>query len=166
MGTDMNNPKRVGKIGNFAVAAIEFAERVAAPVVDLAIRILIGMVFFKSGLQKLQDWDSTVFLFQEEYKVPILSPEVAAGLGTFNELTMPILLIVGFAARLATLPLIGMSLVIQFVLGASNPAYDSVEHFYWLALLAVILVRGPGGLSLDHLVRTKVYPARSGTLLT
>jgi putative oxidoreductase len=162
----MDTSGLLGKVGPIAGSMIGFAERVAAPVVDLAIRILIGMVFFRSGLQKLEDWDSTVFLFQEEYKVPILPPEVAAGLGTFNELTMPILLIVGLAARLATLPLIGMTLVIQFVLGASNPAYDSVEHFYWLALLAVILVRGPGALSLDRLVRAKFYPERSGSVLT
>jgi putative oxidoreductase len=74
-------------------------------------------------------------------------------MGTTFELGMPIFLALGLFARLAALPLIGMSLVIQFVLGASNPDYDNVEHFYWLFLLAMIVVRGPGVLSLDYLLR-------------
>jgi putative oxidoreductase len=134
-------------------------ERWIAPLFDLMIRVMIGSVFFRSGPQKIQDWDSTVFLFQEEYKVPLLPPEVAAVTGTFNELVMPLLLFVGLASRLAALPLIGMTLVIQFVLGAINPAYDSMEHFYWLALLAMVVVRGPGRLSLDHLIRLRLNPA-------
>lgn len=133
-------------------------DRVAAPIFDLSVRIMIGLVFFRSGMQKLDDWESTIFLFQEEYKVPLLPPEIAAVLGTFNELVMPVLLFLGLAARLAVLPLIGMTLVIQFVLGATNPSYDNVEHYYWLALLGMILVRGPGRLSLDHIIRTKFNP--------
>lgn len=130
-------------------------DRLGTPVLDLIVRIMIGLVFFRSGLQKLQDWESTVFLFAEDYKVPVLAPELAAALGTFNELVMPLLLFVGLAARLAALPLIGMTLVIQFVLGSANPAFDKIEHFYWLILLATIVVRGPGKLSIDHLIRHK-----------
>lgn len=128
-------------------------DRFAAPVVDLAVRVMIGLVFFNSGRQKLQDWDSTVFLFAEEYKVPLLPPEAAATLGTTFELVMPLFLFAGLAARLAALPLLGMALVIQFVLGAANPAYDSMEHFYWMALLLLIVVRGPGTLSVDHVIK-------------
>ena len=133
-------------------AATGALNRYAAPVFDLTVRIAVGMVFFQSGRQKLLDWDSTVFLFQDEYKVPLLPPEVAAVMGTFCELVMPVLLIVGLGARLAALPLIAMTLVIQFVLGAMNMSYDSMEHIYWLLLLLMIVVRGPGRLSLDHLI--------------
>jgi putative oxidoreductase len=73
---------------------------------------------------------------------------------------MPVMLVLGFAARLATLPLIVMTLVIQFVLGAMNMSYDSMEHTDWLILLAMILVRGPGLISIDHLIRSKFNPAR------
>ena len=68
---------------------------------------------------------------------------------------MPVFLVLGLASRLAALPLIGMTLVIQFVL-AADPAYDNVEHFYWLFLLGMIVIRGPGVLSLDYLIKRKV----------
>ena len=124
----------------------------AAPVLDLSIRIWIGLVFFRSGLLKAQDWESTVFLFRDEYHLPILPPEVAAALGMTAEIAMPVFLFIGLAARLAAVPLILMTCVIQFVLGATMPDYDSTEHFYWLFLLSMIIVRGPGTLSLDHLI--------------
>lgn len=124
----------------------------AAPVLDIAIRLWIGLVFFRSGMLKAQDWDATVFLFKEEYQLPVLPPELAAALGMTTEIAMPVFLFIGLAARLAAVPLIIMTCVIQFVLGASMPAYDSTEHFYWLFLLAAIVVRGPGTLSLDHLI--------------
>jgi putative oxidoreductase len=124
----------------------------AAPALDLAIRIWIGLVFFRSGVLKAQDWDSTVFLFQEEYQLPILPPEIAAALGMTTEIAMPVFLFIGLAARLAAVPLIIMTCVIQFVLGATMPAYDSTEHFYWLFLLLSIAVRGPGRFSVDHFI--------------
>lgn len=133
-------------------AATAVLQRFVSPAFDLAVRLWIGLIFFRSGLEKIKDWDATVFLFAEEYKLPLLPPEVAAVLGTVNELGLPILLFIGLASRLATLPLLAMTCVIQFVLGASNPAYDSMEHFYWLFLLGMILVRGPGLYSLDHLI--------------
>jgi len=81
--------------------------------------------------------------------VPLLPPEVAAILGTTFELGMPVFLVLGLGARFAALPLLGMACIIQFVLGANNPDYDNVEHFYWMFLLAMIVVRGAGTLSLD-----------------
>jgi putative oxidoreductase len=120
---------------------------------DLAARLWIARVFFTSGLVKIRDWDSTLYLFQEEYKVPVLPVDVAAVLGTTFELCMPVLLTLGLCSRLAALPLIGMTLVIQFVLGAHNPDYDHVEHFMWLFLLTSIVVRGPGPLSLDGVLQ-------------
>lgn len=136
-------------------AATATLDRLCAPVLDLIVRVTIGLVFFRSGLQKLQDWESTIFLFADEYKVPLLAPELAATLGTFNELVMPLLLFVGLASRLAALPLMGMTLIIQFVLGGANPAFDKAEHFFWLILLATIVIRGPGKLSVDHLISRK-----------
>ncbi|MGK9167643.1 DoxX family protein [Inquilinus limosus] len=141
--------------------AIDLIETWAAPVLQFAIRLWIARVFFNSGLTKIQDWDATLFLFQEEYRVPLLPTSVAAVMGTTCELAMPVLLVIGLMTRLAALPLIGISLVIQFVLGASNPAYDNAEHIYWIFLLLVIAIRGPGRISLDHLLFRWIESRRS-----
>jgi putative oxidoreductase len=132
----------------FAVGR-ELLERYGAPAVDLVVRLWMARVFFSAGLTKIRDWESTRYLFAEEYKLPLLPSDVAAVLGTATELTMPLLLALGLCTRLAAIPLLVMAAVIQFVLGASNPDYDHVEHIYWMLLLLVILVRGPGLLSVD-----------------
>ncbi len=148
----MTTEKIISKIVPLVRTVKALLSTFAAPVLDLSIRIWIGLVFFRSGLLKAQDWESTVFLFKDEYHLPILPPEVAAALGMTAEIAMPVFLFIGLAARLAAVPLILMTCVIQFVLGASMPDYDSTEHFYWLFLLAMVVVRGPGTLSLDHLI--------------
>jgi putative oxidoreductase len=109
-------------------------------------------VFFLSGLVKIGDWDATIFLFQTEYRLPLLPPQLAATISAACELGMPVLLVLGLFSRLAALPLIGMTLVIHFVLGAANPVYRSLDHVYWLFLLAAIVVQGAGRLSLDALI--------------
>lgn len=134
-------------------------ERYAAPLVDLFIRMVLFRVFFFSGTAKLGNWSGTLELFEYEYQVPLLPPALAAYAGTAAELVCPVLLLVGLATRLATLPLIAITLTVQFVLGATNPAYDQLDHFLWLALLAALAARGAGTLSLDHwLLRKSMTP--------
>lgn len=135
--------------------------RYGGPLLDLWIRLTMAPVFFKSGLQKLQDWPSTVYLFEYDYQVPILPPDLAAILAAATELTMPVLLVLGLATRLAAVPLLGMTLVIQFVVGAANPAFNHPQHFFWMILLSSLIVRGGGALSLDHLL-TRRLSARLG----
>jgi putative oxidoreductase len=115
-------------------------------------RIGIGMVFLNSGLLKLRSWEFAIKLFEDEYKVPLLDPMIAAALATFNELTFSVLLTVGLAARLATLPLIVMVLVIQIFV------YPQAwtEHQLWLSILVFVLTRGPGAISLDHVVARRM----------
>ncbi|PWC34632.1 hypothetical protein TSO352_24130 [Azospirillum sp. TSO35-2] len=125
-------------------------DRYATPLLDLTVRLTMAPIFFRSGLQKIGDWPATVFLFQEEYRVPLLPPDLAALLAAATELTMPVLLVLGLATRLAALPLLAMAMVIQFVLGAQNPAFDNPQHCFWMLLLAGLIVRGGGRLSLDH----------------
>jgi putative oxidoreductase len=116
--------------------------------IQLAMRIAVGAVFFNSGLLKINSWEFAIKLFQDEYKVPLLDPVWAARLATFNELTFSVLLIVGLATRIATLPLLGMIAVIQtFVYPQAW-----TEHLLWSSILVFLLTRGPGELSLDHLV--------------
>lgn len=123
-------------------------ERFPLCVIQLAMRIAIGAVFFNSGLLKINSWEFAVKLFEDEYRLPLLDPAWAARLAAFTELTFPVLLVLGLAARLATLPLLGMILVIQTLV------YPQawVEHLVWASILLFLLTRGPGLLSLDHLI--------------
>ncbi|MBL8706669.1 MAG: DoxX family protein [Rhodospirillales bacterium] len=138
--------------------------RFPLPVIELVFRIGVGMVFFKSALTKLDDgWmvsDTAVQLFAEEYKVPLLSPVVAAHLGTAVEFFGAILIMVGLASRPAAAALLGLTAVIQFTVYPGNWA----EHLLWAGLLAYVLTRGPGPLSLDHVLAGRVLgrPAMPG----
>jgi putative oxidoreductase len=117
-------------------------------IIQLAGRIGVGATFFKAGLLKYQSWEFTVRLFQEEYRVPLLDPAVAARIAMVQELTIPILLFLGLATRIATLPLLGMIAVIQTFVYPN--AYN--EHLVWGAILILLLTRGPGVFSLDYLI--------------
>jgi putative oxidoreductase len=99
-------------------------------------------------MTKLDDWNAAVTLFAEEYKVPLLPPEVAAYIAVSVELSMPVLLVLGLLTRAAALVLLGMTTVIEvFVYPQAWPT-----HIQWAAMLLVLLCRGPGALSLDHLL--------------
>lgn len=127
----------------------------ATPLLDLWIRWDVASAFFRSGLTKIESWDKTVFLFQEEYHVPLLPPEAAAFLGTFGELVFPPLLLLGLAGRFSALSLsfVNIVAVVSYwhVLGKNEAALAS--HYYWGLLLLVTLLHGPGKLSLDHWIR-------------
>lgn len=82
-----------------------------APVADLAARLYVGKVFFTSGLTKTGNWDTTLFLFREEYNVPLLPPDLAAVVGTGAELVLPILLVVGLFTRVSALGLFLLNIV-------------------------------------------------------
>ena len=130
------------------LSAVSWLERFPLSVLQLGLRIGIGAVFFNSGLLKIRSWEFAVKLFQDEYKVPLLDPVLAAQLAAFVELTVPVFLFLGLATRLATLPLLGMVLVIQtFVYPQAW-----TEHLLWASVLTFLLTRGPGALSIDHLI--------------
>ena len=122
--------------------------RVPLALLQLAFRLAIASVFLKAGLNKLASWEITVQLFRDEYMVPVLPPEIAATMATTFEIGCSVLLVAGLATRLATLPLLGMICVIQLFV---YPAAYS-EHLTWASILAFLLTRGGGPLSLDHLL--------------
>lgn len=126
-----------------------------SPMMTLIIRLWIAQVFWASGILKIQDFSSTIELFTSEHPVPFLPPLIAAIVGTTFELACPILLTFGLATRLATLPLLAMTAVIQIT-------YDqNIQHLYWAMLLGVILFYGAGKISLDYLI-TKKYNEKYG----
>ncbi len=129
-------------------AAIEWIGRFPAAVLQFIFRFSIASVFWHSGMTKIASWDSTIALFRDEYMVPGLRPEIAATLAATVELTCPVLLVLGLATRLATLPMLGMTFVIEAFV---YPEYW-IEHLMWAAILLAILTRGPGPLSLDRFV--------------
>jgi putative oxidoreductase len=135
------------------------AERIPQSLILFAARIAIANIFWRSAQTKIDGFsirEETFFLFREEYKVPLLPPDLAAYLATAAELTLPVLLVIGFATRLSALGLFGMTLVIQlFVIPGGWP-----EHLLWFSLLGLIIARGPGAISLDHLIwnRTSAWP--------
>jgi putative oxidoreductase len=114
----------------------------------LLFRLAVAGVFFRAGQTKWASWESTVALFAEEYKVPVLAPGVAAAMATTIELGCSTLLVLGLATRLATLPFLGMIAVIQ--LFVYPQAWT--EHLTWGSILFLILTRGPGAFSLDRLI--------------
>lgn len=133
---------------------IGLTERIPLSLILLLARIIVGLIFFQSGLTKIDGFSmkpSTFFLFADEYKVPLLPPAVAAYLAATAELTMPLFLWTGLAARFAALILLGMTTVIQTFVYPD--AYAT--HGLWAIALLVILKFGPGALSLDNLMRTR-----------
>jgi putative oxidoreductase len=117
-------------------------------IIQLAMRIAVGSVFFKAGLLKFNSFEFAIKLFEDEYKVPVLSPMVAARLAMFNELTWPMFLFLGLATRIATLPLLVMISVIQ--LFVYPQAWT--DNLLWASILVFLLTRGAGVLSLDYLI--------------
>jgi putative oxidoreductase len=128
------------------------AQRIPQSFISLIARVAVANVFWTSGQTKVDGFlhisDNTFYLFREEYKVPLLAPDLAAYMTTTAEHIFPVLLLVGLASRLSALALLGMTAVIQlFVYPDGWP-----EHILWVTALLTVMARGPGAMSLDHLI--------------
>jgi putative oxidoreductase len=137
------------KIKKILCKIVAILEKYFSPLLLLAMRLWMANIFFKSGQTKFSNMETTKLLFEYEYALPIISPNIAAYLATFAELTLPILLVFGFASRFAAAKLIIMTLIIQFLV------IQNQEHFYWLFLLSTILFYGAGPLSMDYFIKKK-----------
>jgi putative oxidoreductase len=138
----------------WAGAALHAAEGWLAHGLGLGIRLLLASVFFQAGMTKIASWSTTLALFENEYQVPFLPPDVAAYLGTGVELFFPVLLVLGLGSRVAALVLF----VFNIIAVVSYPDLSEVglkDHQYWGLLLLAPLLYGPGKLSLDHLIRRR-----------
>lgn len=122
--------------------------------ISLLARVVVALVFFQSARTKVEGFsikDSTFFLFEHEYALPIISPVLAAYMATIAEHVFPILLVIGLASRFSAAALLIMTLTIQIFVYPG--AY--VLHGLWATALLIILARGPGVISLDHLINAK-----------
>jgi putative oxidoreductase len=130
---------------NGAMAAIPYG------FVALITRISIAGVFWQSGQTKVEGFhvtDGAVELFRSEYKLPLIDPVIGAHLAAFAEHFFPVLLVLGLATRFSALALLGMTLVIEiFVYPDAWPT-----HGTWAACFLLLMMRGAGPVSLDHLI--------------
>ena len=149
---------------------IQLFEKIPYSLLAFIARFSIAAVFWKSGQTKVEGFAvdliggtfelgeprlaaSTLPLFRSEYHVPLLSPEVAAHMAAFAEHFFPVLILVGFATRFSALALIGMTLVIQlFVYPDAYPT-----HGTWIAVLLLLVAKGPGRLSIDQLIARRYH---------
>ncbi|WP_137937616.1 DoxX family protein [Chitinivorax sp. B] len=125
------------------------------PLVLLGIRLYIANVFFSSGLTKIDNWDTTLALFEEEYKVPVLAPNVAAVLGTGGELVLPVLLALGLAGRFGALGLTVLNAVALISYYDALNEATRLHHWLWGGLILVVVAFGPGKLALDTWFRQR-----------
>jgi putative oxidoreductase len=129
-------------------AVIAWLGRFPLALLQLAFRFSIASVFWHAGMTKIASWDTTISLFRDEYMVPVLPPQLAATMAATVELSCPVLLVLGLATRLATLPMLGMTFVIEVFVYPEQ----WIEHLMWASILLFILTRGPGPLALDHVI--------------
>ncbi len=128
------------------------------PLALLAARFYVAQAFFLSGLTKIQDWETTVALFTDEYQVPVLSPTMAAIAGTGGELVLPVLLLPGLAGRFAAFGLSVINVVAVISLSEIAPAALQ-QHVFWGSLLIALVLWGPGRWSLDRLMEPRLMRA-------
>ena len=123
------------------------------PLVALGTRCWVSWQFLKSGMLKLEDWETTLFLFQEEYRTPVLSPPLAAIAGTAGELVFPLLLIAGLFGRLAAAGLLAVNVmaVVAYAHVLQSAGFEAAlgQHYLWGFMLVILAVYGPGRYSLD-----------------
>lgn len=127
-----------------------------APLLDLGLRLFLANVFFRSGLTKIQNWDSTLYLFSDIYQVPLLPSEVAAYLATGAELGLPVLLVLGLFGRFAAAGLFILNLVAVYSYYSELSEAGINQHLYWGMLLAVLLMVSRESWSIDAWLEKRV----------
>jgi putative oxidoreductase len=141
----------IAAVGRFSIAAV-FWKSGQTKVEGFSVDLVDGV--FQFGWPHLSS--SAVDLFRDEYKVPVLDPQIAAVMAASAEHVLPLLLLVGLATRPAALGLLGMTLVIQLLVYPG--AYPT--HGVWITVLLFLIARGPGVLSLDHLIARQYAATR------
>ena len=139
---------------NLYLKFCNFCTTAVAPIASLSARIYVGLIFWRSGVLKFEDMESTVEMFDPEedgefvisFLPQSIPPEIPAYLATFGELLLPALLFVGFLTRFGAAGLFVMTIVIQFFV----PGFENDVHYLWMIALAMLIGHGGGKLSLDY----------------
>ncbi|WP_373682361.1 DoxX family protein [Vibrio aestuarianus] len=134
---------------------VENIQHTIVPLLLLFCRLWVAWAFFNSGLVKIASWDSTLYLFELEYQVPILPWELAAYLGTAAELTLPIFVALGLLSRPMALALFIFNIVavISYPVLWEQGFYD---HQLWGLMLLLVVIWGAGPISLDRVLRQQI----------
>jgi putative oxidoreductase len=155
----MTNPNPASRLSSLAACAggiVQWLETVPYTLLAIPLRLAVATVFWNSAMTKLANWDTALALFADEYKLPLIPPDLAAYMAVTIELTTPVLLVVGLATRPAAFLLLGMTAVIEvFVYPEAWPT-----HIQWAAMLLVLLCRGPGSVAIDHWIRRRLEAGR------
>lgn len=129
--------------------ALNALDRLPYALLALPLRLAVATVFWESALTHLANWQTTLYLFAHDYRLPFLPPHPAAYIAVTIEVAAPILLVLGFFTRPAAAVLLGMTAVIEiFIYPQAWPT-----HIQWAAMLLILLARGAGFFSLDELAR-------------
>lgn len=159
---------------NYQHSLIDPVGRAFQPIALLLLRLYVASIFLRSGIQKLDNWDSTLFLFEYQYSVPLLPPNIAAILGTTAEIGLPLLLIFGLLTRWAALALFifnlvavtsyaalskgawGLTMAFDIIpTGITFPTVGYESHVIWGMMILVLLAFGAGKISIDALLRLR-----------
>jgi len=137
---------------NYYQQGIKALQQYIEPLVLLAARLWVANIFWKAGYLKFTTWDSTLYLFEEEYQVPIIPWELAAYLGTAAELILPVFLVLGLLTRpmAAILFMFNIMAVVSYPTIWDNGFYD---HRFWGALILMNVIWGAGKISVDQLIK-------------
>ena len=133
---------------------IEALQRGFVPLLLVFCRLWVSWVFFNSGLTKITSWDSTLYLFEYEYHVPLIPWELAAYMGTAAELVLPVFMVLGLFTR----PMAAILFVFNIIAVVSYPLLwekGFYDHQLWGLMILIVVVWGPGPISADKLIRSK-----------
>lgn len=143
----------LGRVGALYGRLGSLLDRYLAPVAEVAARFWLGLIFFRSGMLRVESWSSQEFIFGNVTPLPGLPPAVAAVVTTAAELALPILLWLGLGQRIAALGLFVMTAVIQFVVAQTPEGIENkianLEHYAWMVGFLLLATRAPSVLTLD-----------------
>lgn len=149
MSSRAPGPVGAGALRVACVRGTGYLQAVPYTLLAMPLRAALAVIFLSSAQAHAADWNTTLYLFEEEYRLPLLPPQWAAYLAVGIEYVTPAMLVLGLGTRLAALVLLAMTAVIEiFVYPAAWPT-----HLQWAAMLLVLVCRGPGAFSVDHLLQ-------------